>query len=162
MALLGVPAGCNSRYDWLFHIVQCTLHTYKSQAVKASDQGVIDAWVVHDSVVVHACRTFRKQVASGYEWQQGDIHWSERNSIVYPAISSLAGLVAGMFGVGGGIVKVSLMPRCDGVHVLTDRMPICLVNACLASDVHFRLQGTECAIIAACAAIILGQWCHNA
>ena len=51
-------------------------------------------------------RKFKKQVSVGYEWQQGDIHWSERNSIVYPAISSLAGLVAGMFGVGGGIVKV--------------------------------------------------------
>ena len=42
----------------------------------------------------------------GYEWQEGDMHWSERNSLVYPAISSLAGLIAGMFGVGGGIVKV--------------------------------------------------------
>ena len=48
---------------------------------------------------------------AGYEWQQGEIHWSERNSIVYPAVSSLAGLVAGMFGVGGGIVKVVLTAK---------------------------------------------------
>ena len=32
---------------------------------------------------------------------------TERNTVVYPTVCSLAGLVAGMFGVGGGIVKVS-------------------------------------------------------
>ncbi len=34
------------------------------------------------------------------------VAWTRRNVVVYPAICSLAGLVAGMFGVGGGIVKV--------------------------------------------------------
>ena len=52
------------------------------------------------------CRKWQKQAAAGYQWQEGDIQWTERNSVVYPAVSSLAGLVAGMFGVGGGIVKV--------------------------------------------------------
>ena len=31
-------------------------------------------------------------------------------TLTYPAICSLAGVVAGMFGVGGGIVKIS--PLC--------------------------------------------------
>lgn len=53
------------------------------------------------------CRKYHKQMDAGYEWQEGDIPWNERNSLVYPAVSSLAGLVAGMFGVGGGIVKAS-------------------------------------------------------
>lgn len=53
------------------------------------------------------CRKYHKQIDAGYEWQEGDIAWNERNSLVYPAVSSLAGLVAGMFGVGGGIVKAS-------------------------------------------------------
>lgn len=47
-------------------------------------------------------------MAAEYDWSQGDIQWSERNSILYPAVSSLAGLVAGMFGVGGGIVKARI------------------------------------------------------
>lgn len=55
-----------------------------------------------------SCRKFHRQVAAGYDWSQGDIQWSERNSILYPAVSSLAGLVAGMFGVGGGIVKARI------------------------------------------------------
>ena len=56
---------------------------------------------------ITACRKFEKQEEARYEWQEGDIQWTKRNSVVYPAVSSLAGLVAGMFGVGGGIVKVS-------------------------------------------------------
>ena len=38
------------------------------------------------------------------------VAWTRRNTVVYPAVCSLAGLVAGMFGVGGGIVKVFLLP----------------------------------------------------
>lgn len=57
-------------------------------------------------LLIATCRKFHKQAGAGYCWQEGDIQWTERNSLVYPAVSSLAGLVAGMFGVGGGIVKV--------------------------------------------------------
>lgn len=38
-----------------------------------------------------------------------DIHWDERNTLVYPLYAIVAGLVAGMFGVGGGIIKGPLM-----------------------------------------------------
>ncbi len=34
------------------------------------------------------------------------VAWTPRNTVLYPAACSIAGLVAGMFGVGGGIVKV--------------------------------------------------------
>lgn len=34
------------------------------------------------------------------------VAWTPRHVVIYPAICSLAGLVAGMFGVGGGIIKV--------------------------------------------------------
>lgn len=57
-------------------------------------------------LLIAVCRKFHRQAEAGYCWQEGDIQWTERNSLVYPAVSSLAGLVAGMFGVGGGIVKV--------------------------------------------------------
>jgi uncharacterized membrane protein YfcA len=39
----------------------------------------------------------------------GDIHWDERATVVYPLICSFAGMCAGMFGIGGGIVKGPLM-----------------------------------------------------
>ena len=44
-----------------------------------------------------------------------EIHWDERNTVIYPMLSIMAGLVAGMFGIGGGIVKGPLMLAL-GVH----------------------------------------------
>jgi len=44
-----------------------------------------------------------------------DIDWDPYKTVKYPALSVVAGLVAGMFGVGGGIVKGPLMLAL-GVH----------------------------------------------
>jgi uncharacterized membrane protein YfcA len=38
-----------------------------------------------------------------------DIDWNEENTIHYPMLAIVAGLVAGLFGVGGGIIKGPLM-----------------------------------------------------
>ena len=45
----------------------------------------------------------------GYRYQKGDVRWDARNTILYPLICIAAGLCAGMFGIGGGIVKGPLM-----------------------------------------------------
>ncbi len=74
------------------------------------------------------CRKFHRQAEA---WQEGDIQWTERNSLVYPAVSSLAGLVAGMFGVGGGIVKVwdtLLLPKTLFCACCGRLAPVC--NMC--------------------------------
>lgn len=44
-----------------------------------------------------------------------DIEWDESNTVSYPAMSAIAGLVAGLFGIGGGIIKGPLMLAL-GVH----------------------------------------------
>jgi uncharacterized membrane protein YfcA len=44
-----------------------------------------------------------------------DIIWTEKNTISYPCYAILAGLVAGLFGVGGGIILGPLMLAL-GVH----------------------------------------------
>lgn len=44
-----------------------------------------------------------------------EIHWDNRNTVIYPSLSIIAGLVAGMFGIGGGIIKGPLMLAL-GVH----------------------------------------------
>ncbi|KAK9829540.1 hypothetical protein WJX72_006389 [[Myrmecia] bisecta] len=54
-------------------------------------------------------RRFHVKRCAQYEWHEGDVAWSPYHTIVYPLVCSLAGLVAGMFGVGGGIVKGPLM-----------------------------------------------------
>ena len=38
-----------------------------------------------------------------------EIEWNSKNTISYPLLSICAGLVAGLFGVGGGIVQGPLM-----------------------------------------------------
>ena len=45
------------------------------------------------------------QVAVGYPFDAHDVMWTQRNTIVYPLTCALAGLCAGMFGIGGGIIK---------------------------------------------------------
>ena len=52
-----------------------------------------------------------------YKYLEGDIEWNYRNTVVYPCICVFAGLFAGMFGIGGGVVKGPLMLQM-GVHPL--------------------------------------------
>lgn len=52
-----------------------------------------------------------------YKFIPGDIEWNEWNTIIYPSLCFFAGFFAGMFGVGGGIVKGPLMLQM-GVHPL--------------------------------------------
>jgi len=78
-------------------------------------------WV--SEVLVFACiLLFSLYVRSSLLYRQvnggpilSEIRWDERNTIVYPLYSIVAGLVAGMFGIGGGIVKGPLMLGL-GVH----------------------------------------------
>ena len=51
----------------------------------------------------------------GYPYVDGDIQWSQRATLVYPFLCCFAGFFAGMFGIGGGIVKGPLM-LAMGVH----------------------------------------------
>lgn len=59
-------------------------------------------------------RTRRKQNAH-YPYKEDDVIWDERATIVYPLNCFFAGLFAGMFGIGGGILKGPLM-LAMGVH----------------------------------------------
>lgn len=54
-------------------------------------------------------RQHARRELGGYAWAQGDVHWTHRSTAHYSSVCSLAGLFAGMFGVGGGIVKGPLM-----------------------------------------------------
>jgi len=50
-----------------------------------------------------------KKLALGYKYATGDIAWDESATVVYPLICIGAGVCAGLFGIGGGIVQVPLM-----------------------------------------------------
>jgi len=43
-----------------------------------------------------------EKVANDYAFTEGEVHWDRWNTIKYPLICALSGLLAGLFGVGGG------------------------------------------------------------
>ncbi|GAX10417.1 hypothetical protein FisN_21Lh114 [Fistulifera solaris] len=75
------------------------------------------AWIL--AISIHArvvlLHKYERKAACNYVYQPGDIVWDERATVVYPIICTFAGFFAGMFGVGGGIVKGPLM-LAMGIH----------------------------------------------
>merc|ERR1719383_373244 len=57
----------------------------------------------------HLVKVYYLKKRLDWEYLETDVHWSERNTIIYPLACSIAGLCAGLFGIGGGIVKGPLM-----------------------------------------------------
>jgi len=52
---------------------------------------------------------FEQKLRSGYSFAADEVQWNAENTVKYPIVCALAGLMAGLFGVGGGIVKGPLM-----------------------------------------------------
>lgn len=52
---------------------------------------------------------WRLKARLNYRYGEGDVEWNPKNTLRYPAICFFAGFFAGLFGVGGGIVKGPLM-----------------------------------------------------
>jgi hypothetical protein len=48
----------------------------------------------------------------------GDLKWSPRSTLLYPAVCVSAGVIAGLLGLGGGLVLTPLMLEL-GVHPAT-------------------------------------------
>lgn len=82
--------------------------------------GTLPYWLVVTSVIPLALlvtsvargilmRQYHSRKASGYLWQEGDVQWTAKTTTLFPLICSSAGLVAGAFGIGGGIVKVGCL-----------------------------------------------------
>ncbi len=78
-------------------------------------------------------RKDRAQRAAGYEPLEGDVQWTPRSTLLYPALCTFAGLCAGVFGVGGGIVKVN-MCRCltHGLNFSEALRSVVSTGGCLA------------------------------
>lgn len=92
----------------LKHSMHCPSLAY--WAVAASPTPFIVAILL--VVRAHLLRKAAKHAANpaaeldGYE---DDVEWTPRTISVYPALCTFAGVAAGMFGVGGGIIKGPLM-----------------------------------------------------
>ena len=97
-------------------------------------------YYVRDKMVLPVAREKR---FLGYEYAIGDVRWNARNTIVYPIICILAGLAAGMFGIGGGIVKGPLMLEL-GVHplVASASVAVMIFFTSIAATTSFMAFGT--------------------
>lgn len=51
----------------------------------------------------------RLKVLSGYHFMEGDIHWTKSRVRIFPAYCVIAGIAAGLLGIGGGMVKGPIM-----------------------------------------------------
>ncbi|KAE9003808.1 hypothetical protein PR003_g17084 [Phytophthora rubi] len=51
----------------------------------------------------------RVKVISGYSFMDGDMHWIQRRVLTFPAVCTIAGVAAGLLGIGGGMVKGPIM-----------------------------------------------------
>jgi uncharacterized membrane protein YfcA len=65
---------------------------------------VITLWVGHQLRLVN-----RLKVLSGYPFVEGDIHWIKRRTVIFPTLCTMAGVCAGLLGIGGGMVKGPIM-----------------------------------------------------
>lgn len=60
-------------------------------------------------------RQGRRKAQADYKYLETDIKWNQESTLLYPAICTGAGMIAGLFGVGGGLVKAPLLLAL-GVH----------------------------------------------
>jgi uncharacterized membrane protein YfcA len=50
-----------------------------------------------------------KKLAFGYKYKEGEIEWSSKNVYLYPLWSTVAGILGGLLGIGGGMVMGPLL-----------------------------------------------------
>merc|ERR1712216_277325 len=80
-------------------------------------QGLLLVWILSISWLGRSLllKDSAKKAEAGYVYLDEDLKWDKKSTVIYPLISTLAGFCAGMFGIGGGIIKGPLM-LAMGVH----------------------------------------------
>jgi len=104
---------------------------------------------------------WRLKAKLGYKYAPGDVEWNEYNTIKYPAICFFAGFFAGMFGVGGGIVKGPLMLQM-GVHpmVASATVAVMIMFTSIAATAMFIAFGTYVDMVMSRAMAISLFYCY--
>jgi len=63
-------------------------------------------WFIIRAVTVNQ---YYARVEAGWDFLPGDVEWDEHKTKVYPMVAVFSGLIAGMFGIGGGLINGPLM-----------------------------------------------------
>lgn len=74
-------------------------------------QALLFVWILFVSLLGRRLllNDAKRKTQAGYIYLDDDLKWDRTSTIIYPLISTLAGFCAGMFGIGGGIIKGPLM-----------------------------------------------------
>ncbi|GMF09702.1 unnamed protein product [Phytophthora lilii] len=67
----------------------------------------VAVFVVFTSHYLH--KVYLRKAAVNYQYVEGDIRWTKKTVVYFPLGCAVAGIVAGMFGVGGGIITGPIM-----------------------------------------------------
>jgi len=69
----------------------------------------------------------KEKDACGYTYVEGDFHWDEATTLKYPAVCFFAGVCAGLFGIGGGIVNGPLMLELGVLPPVAGATTACMI-----------------------------------
>lgn len=87
----------------------------------------------------------KKKERLGYQFIEGDIKWTLRNALLIPTMFLTAGIVAGLLGIGGGMITGPLMLELGMVpQVVTATSSFMIVSfvrfkSCITLTVLYRL-----------------------
>lgn len=63
-------------------------------------------WYIIRAIII---AQYHARIEAGWEFLEGDVEWNSERTVHYPLVAILSGLVAGMFGIGGGLINGPLM-----------------------------------------------------
>lgn len=107
--------------------------------------GLVFVWILGFSVHMRALliKKWERKLRLRYRYIEGDVEWNPVNTMIYPMICFFAGFFAGLFGIGGGIVKGPLMLYM-GVHpqVASATCAVMIMFTSLAGTTMYIAFGT--------------------
>lgn len=106
---------------------------------------LVFVWVLSISFWMRAklIKKWQLKTLLKYKYTDGDVEWNPKNTLIYPCVCFFAGFTAGLFGIGGGIVKGPLMLQM-GVHplVASGTCAVMIMFTSVAATTMFMAFGT--------------------
>lgn len=122
-SLIGVK--CNTRLYWVLTVLPLGLLLY----------------LIH-RIGLYLRLDNRLRICSGYEFSEGDLHWTKKKTTRLPFYCVIAGITAGLLGIGGGMVKGPIMLEMGVlpmVQVATANFMILFTSA--STTLQFAIAG---------------------
>eukprot|EP00929_Paragymnodinium_shiwhaense_P025280 TRINITY_DN15335_c0_g3_i1.p1 TRINITY_DN15335_c0_g3~~TRINITY_DN15335_c0_g3_i1.p1 ORF type:complete len:595 (-),score=94.46 TRINITY_DN15335_c0_g3_i1:112-1896(-) len=116
---------CGSMGFWLLYFASCPW---------------VFAFVLYFRSVL--MQEYNYKIQSGHQFAEGEVQWDSSNAIRYPLLCAVSGLLAGLFGVGGGIVKGPLMLEMGVVPVVASASAAAMIlYTSAAASISFIVFG---------------------